>query len=97
MVEKKNEQRSEVRQETTASTNRQQMPAETARDDRAQEDNIRRLQEAKKADYERQVFTSERRQDGNEVIRLQDQNGTVVTASAELAESLKSRGYKATK
>jgi hypothetical protein len=97
MAEKRNEQQREVREETTAPTNRQQMPAETVRDDRAQEDNLRRLQDAKKADYERQVFRSERRQDGQEAVRLQDENGTVVTAAPELADSLKSRGYKAAK
>jgi siroheme synthase len=81
----------------TADTNRQEMPAEVVQEDPAQEDNLRRLQDAKKADYERQVFPSERREDGREVVRLKDENGTVVTASGELAESLKARGYKAAK
>jgi hypothetical protein len=97
MAEKKNEQRSDVREETTAPTNRQQFPAEVVREDAAQEDNLRRLQEAKRADYGRQVLASERREDGREVVRLRDENGTVVTASRELADTLIGRGFKAAK
>jgi hypothetical protein len=97
MAEKKNEQRSEEREETTAPTNQQQFPAEVVREDPAQEDNLRRLQEAKRADYDRQVFASERREDSREVVRLRDENGTVVTASRELADTLTGRGFKAAK
>jgi precorrin-4 methylase len=81
----------------TGDTNQQELPAREVREDKAQEDNIRRLQEAKKSDYKRQVLPTERREDGREVVRLQSESGTVVTVLKEQADSLRARGFKPAK
>ncbi len=79
----------------TGATNRQEFPARVVADDKAQADNVRRLQKAKEADYERQTFESQREAAKVEPVTLKGPGGTRVTAAGEdLVRSLKAQGYK---
>jgi hypothetical protein len=79
----------------TGATNRQEFPARVVADDKAQADNVRRLQAAKEADYQRQTFESQREAANQESVTLKGPGGTRVTvAGDDLVRSLKAQGYK---
>ncbi len=79
----------------TGATNRQEFPARVVPDDKAQADNVRRLQKAKETDYERQTFESQREAAKAEPATLKGPGGTRVTAAGEdLVRALKAQGYK---
>jgi hypothetical protein len=79
----------------TGTTNKQEFPARVVSDDAAQQDNIKRLQTAKKADYERQTVEAQRETAEAKPVSLKGPGGTRVTVSGDdLVASLKAQGYK---
>lgn len=79
----------------TADTNRQEMPAREVRDDKAQEDNLRRLQDAKEVDYERATLASEREAgDDREQGDAELDGGTRVTGPRGVIDSLGGGGRR---
>lgn len=72
----------------TGATNKQDFPARVVADDKAQDDNHKRVQAAKKADLERQMFDEQREQLDEKPATRSLPTGTRVTGPKDVVENL---------
>jgi hypothetical protein len=77
--------------ELTGATNRQAFPARVVADDKAQEDNVRRVQAAKDADRERAMLPDQREALDQEPASATLDGGARVTGPREVVEALQRR------